>query len=83
MLRTIIAKFNSKCASTGNRILKGDTIKWDSNTRKVYCMQNAPTDNQERNYDNQERNYEDAVLGSSDDQYTALYHGSHWSENYR
>lgn len=36
-MRVIAAKFNSKCAETGNKIKKGDTCLYDATSRKVYA----------------------------------------------
>jgi hypothetical protein len=34
----ITAKFNSKCAETGTRIKKDDTMVYDYDNKKCYCM---------------------------------------------
>lgn len=41
-MRTITAKFNSTCAATGQSIKKGETIAYDSHTRKAYKLGNQP-----------------------------------------
>jgi hypothetical protein len=38
-MKTIIAKFKSKCFETGRTINKGDTILYNYSTKKVYCME--------------------------------------------
>lgn len=35
-MRKIIAKFSSHCADTGRRIIRGQEIYYDTNTRKAY-----------------------------------------------
>lgn len=35
-MRSIIAKFRSKCAETGITLNKGDLIYWDERSRKAY-----------------------------------------------
>lgn len=37
-MKTITAKFNSKCAETGKALRKGDTIVYDPETRKAYHL---------------------------------------------
>jgi len=37
-MNTIIAKFNSTCAETGTVLKKGDTIIYDSISKKAYCL---------------------------------------------
>jgi hypothetical protein len=41
-MRTIFAKFSSKCAATGQTIKKGELISYDSRTRKAYKQGNEP-----------------------------------------
>jgi len=41
-MRTIFAKFNSKCAATGQTIKKGELIKFDPLTRKAYKEGHEP-----------------------------------------
>lgn len=36
--KIINARFNSKCAATGKRILKGEQMLYDYSTKKCYCM---------------------------------------------
>jgi hypothetical protein len=38
-MKTITAKFNSRCAETGYPIKKGDKIVYCYQTRKAYCLQ--------------------------------------------
>lgn len=35
-MKQIIARFNSKCSETGKTLKKGDTIYYDSETKKAY-----------------------------------------------
>jgi len=37
-MRLIIAKFDSTCAETGVKLKKGDTIIYDSDTKKAYSL---------------------------------------------
>lgn len=43
-MRTIFAKFNSKCASTGQAIKKGELISYDPINRKAYKQGHEPND---------------------------------------
>lgn len=37
-LAKISARFNSKCAETGDRISKGESMVYDYNNKKAYCL---------------------------------------------
>lgn len=43
-MRTIFAKFNSKCEATGQTIKKGELISYDPVNRKAYKQGNEPKD---------------------------------------
>lgn len=43
-MKTIFAKFNSKCSSTGEQIKNGDLISYDPRTKKAYKKGNEPKD---------------------------------------
>jgi len=42
-MKTIYAKFASKCQATGQQIKRGELIKYDPATRKAYKLDHAPT----------------------------------------
>jgi hypothetical protein len=46
-MRTIYAKFTSKCQTTGQTIKKGELIKYDPNTRKAYKVGNEPPETEQ------------------------------------
>lgn len=35
--RTIVAKFDGRCAECGDDIQAGDTVVFDTEERKIYC----------------------------------------------
>lgn len=37
-MRTIVARFKSKCAETGRTIRKGETCLYDQSNRQVFCL---------------------------------------------
>lgn len=37
-MKKINAKFNSKCAETGKKILKGEEMYYDYGAKKCYCL---------------------------------------------
>lgn len=37
MIKFISARFSSRCAETGNRISKDDSILYDTESKKAYC----------------------------------------------
>jgi hypothetical protein len=41
-MKRIFAKFNSKCAATGQTIKKGELISYDSRNRKAYKQGHEP-----------------------------------------
>ena len=46
-MKTIYAKFASKCTATGQQIKRGELIKYDPDTRKAYKLDHAPQDPEE------------------------------------
>lgn len=44
MLKTITAKFSSKCAVSGKRLHRGDTIVYDVNRKLAYHPSYAPSE---------------------------------------
>lgn len=41
-MKAITAKFNSKCAATGQAIKKGENIIYDQTTKRAYKLGNEP-----------------------------------------
>jgi hypothetical protein len=60
-MKTITAKFNSKCAATGADIKKGEVINYDPILKKVYKIGNEP---QTKNYQNPDAWIEDYLIES-------------------
>ncbi len=44
MLKIIVAKFSSKCAASGKRLQKGDTIVYDVNRKLAYHPSYSPSE---------------------------------------
>lgn len=47
-MRTITAKFTSKCAKCNNTLKKGTEIQYDPSERKAYCKDCKPRTDEDR-----------------------------------
>jgi len=46
-MKTIYAKFSSKCHATGQAIKRGELIKYDPSTKKAYKLDHAPQESEQ------------------------------------
>lgn len=47
-MKTITAKFNSKCAATGQQIKRGELINYDPDAKKAYKIGSGPQETPEQ-----------------------------------
>lgn len=59
-MRTITARFNSKCQATGQTLKKGELIAYDPETRKAYKLGHEPKESEEDRETRNTRAYIDA-----------------------
>jgi len=53
-MRTIFAKFNSKCAGCQSTIKKGSMIQYDANNKKAYCKHECKPEETQQEKDRRE-----------------------------